>query len=269
MPKQRKRTTKALIDFWEKVAIDERPQTSGPSSDSNTQAMAEVKPEDLSDTPTLDQLVTLYHITNAPWWATQISEAKQKGAEFKDLKNPIDPYLSLNKRNKGDIEGDGRGGDDLGPGFYVGDSPEFADYYGKNYDKNNPASVMKFQIPKSELDKLNRKDIAPDDEETFQDFMKRGFFSYDGKDQHPPELDQKPTGHDLLTGPINDISQTKATEPDEKGMRYHQGGILKFGDRTPLQYNFATEKGVETLYGKSKSIETIVLEAWKAQRKTT
>ena len=152
-------------------------------------------------------------------------------------------------------------------GKLVGDTPEFADYYGKNYEESD-ASVLKFQLPKSKLDALNRKDVAPDDETEFNDFMSKGFYSYDEQHdtQHQAELDQNPTGHDLLTGPINDVEKPSVPRVEQDGRKHVQGNILKFGQDTPLQYNFATDKGARTLYDES-TIEAISLKDWNAQRK--
>ena len=97
--------TRQLIQFWEQKKqenvpkdweVDKAPSNQGQVEDN----LQDIGPEDLEDTPTLDELVTLYHVTNAPWWATEIQKAKEKGTGFDDLDHPIDPALSLNKRNK-------------------------------------------------------------------------------------------------------------------------------------------------------------------------
>ena len=62
-------------------------------------------------------MVTLYHISNSPSWAKSIDEGKSGGKKLDELARPINPDLSKNNR-KDDVYGDGRRGDDLGPGFY-------------------------------------------------------------------------------------------------------------------------------------------------------
>ena len=69
--------TRQLIQFWEQKKqenvpkdweVDKAPSNQGQVEDN----LQDIGPEDLEDTPTLDELVTLYHVTNAPWWATEI-----------------------------------------------------------------------------------------------------------------------------------------------------------------------------------------------------
>lgn len=214
----------------------------------------------------VEEMITLYHISNNPGWATEIASGKQGGLTLDKLRRPISPDLARNMR-KDDPRGDGRGGDDLGPGFYTGNSANFVDEYAKNYDPSNPASVLQFQLPKAALEALRVKSIAPDDNDTFQQYMQDGFSSWDPKAQkaHHAKLDLEAPQHDLLTGPINDI-HASVNPKEEGGRKYVQGSILQMGDETPLQYNFATKAGVEALYNKASSIQASPMADWIKQR---
>jgi hypothetical protein len=213
-----------------------------------------------------EEMITLYHISNNPGWASEIAAGKGAGTGFDKLRRPISPTISSRLRTEQEPHGDGRGGDDLGPGFYTGDSRAFVDKYSENYDKDNPASVLQFTLPKSALDALRVKSIAGDDNAQFQQYMKDGFASFDTATQKTslPKLDGQAPSHDLLRGPINDITAAAKMGPRVEGTtQYSQGSILKIGDETPLQYNWATKEGVEALYGKSTSITATNMAAWK------
>jgi hypothetical protein len=213
-----------------------------------------------------EEMITLYHISNNPGWATEIATGKGAKTDFDKLRRPISPTVSSRLRTEKDPYGDGRGGDDLGPGFYTGDSRAFVDKYAANYDKNNPASVLQFTLPKSALDALRVKSIAGDDDATFQQYMKDGFATYDtaSKKTSLPKLDGQTPTHDLLRGPINDIEAAGKMKPRLEGTTQSSvGSILKLGDETPLQYNWATKEGVEALYSKSTSITATNMAAWQ------
>ena len=206
-----------------------------------------------------DELMHFYHVTNSSAFANSLTQGKSKGTNFKDLKIPIDPQYRINHPDQ-----DLRGGDDLGPGFYVGNSPKFADYYTGGF---SDGSVLKFSIMKSKLKALKQQHNAPDDEDTFQDFMKRGFPTKDSKTNKvsKAELDEKATGNDILSGPINDVSAN--TPLGKTGDTIHsKGKILKFGKETPLQYNFASKEAAQALYEHSTISATSIAD-WKKRNK--
>lgn len=215
----------------------------------------------------VEKMVTLYHVSSSKAWADAITKGNASKTPLKDLKNPIDPDYSKNKRKQGPCD-DGRGGDDLGPGFYTGNSPEFVDYYTKNDSVTGDSSVMKFELPEKALAALKRKDIAPDDDVGFKQSMRNGFNTVDTRTGQlsPPKLDQGVPANDLTTGPINDVEAVKNMGVQTDGTtQYSPGSILKLGNQTPLQFAFATQKGVETLYS-SANITNYSLKDWRAMR---
>src|SRR5262249_31559874 len=213
------------------------------------------------------KMVTIYHVSSRKAWADAITKGNASKTSLKDLKNPIDPDYSKNKRKQGPCD-DGRGGDDLGPGFYTGNSPEFVDYYTKDHSVTGDSSVMKFEIAEKELAKLTRRDIAPDDDAGFKKSMRDGFATQDTntKKWSPPELDKGAPPQALVTGPINDIDATKKMGLQTDGQTQHfPGSILKLGDLTPLQYTFATQQGVQSLYDKA-NITNYSIKDWREMR---
>jgi hypothetical protein len=215
----------------------------------------------------IDRMITLYHVSSDTGWAQDIADGKTAKTPLDKLKNPIDPERGK-KLRKQDPSSDGRGGDDLGPGFYTGSSPEFVDYYTKDHSDSGRSSVLQFQILESALAKLKRRDIAPDDEQGFKKSMRDGFCTANGKtgELSLPALDQGAPSHDLVTGPINDIDKAKQLGVQTDGdTQYSPGSILKLGDLTPLQYTFATQEGVEALYDNS-NITNLSIKDWRAMR---
>jgi hypothetical protein len=256
------------LDVAAKVMAAQPQAKDAPKKEEVAQVAAAAKADGKSDKE-VEEMITLYHLSGAKGWADKVAKAKGDGKSFDELGSAkIDPDLVKKMRAK-DPQGDGRGGDDLGPGFYTTDSKDFIDeYMAKNY-KDNPqaAGIMQFQVPKSALADLAVKQNAPDDEKAFQQNMRDGFYSWDPKAQKAEhaKLDKEKQPYDLVSGPINDVNKA-ATPLTEGGKNYAQGNILKYGDETPQQFNWATEKAAQTLYGKSNSISVTGGDAWIAQR---
>jgi hypothetical protein len=222
----------------------------------------EIKPEEV-----IEKLITLYHVSSDKDWANEIANGKAAKKPLDKLKHPIDPDRGREQR-KDNPFGDGRGGDDLGPGFYTGDSPQFVDYYTKDHSETGDSSVMQFQLPEKELAKLTRRDVKPDDEEGFKQSMRDGFSTKDTKTDKwsPPALDKGKPPTDLVTGPINDIAATKKMGLQTDGETQHfPGSILKLGEETPLQYTFATQEGVQSLY-ENANITNYSIKDWREMR---
>src|SRR5262249_50771791 len=122
----------------------------------------------------VEKMITLYHVSSNDSWSQEIVNGKKSNTPLNQLKRPINPDLSKNRRTESNPCGDGRGGDDLGPGFYTGDSPDFVDYYTKDHDLNTGSSIMQFQLPEKALNQLTTENIAPDDLQGFQQSMRDG-----------------------------------------------------------------------------------------------
>lgn len=223
----------------------------------------------------VEEMLTLYHMTtpDGMLWAENLAKEKGKGTPFDKLRHPIDPDITKRKRTDVDPAGDGRCGDDLGPGFYTTSSADFVKYYaekGQIGGSKGQGGVLSFQIAKKALEEgLKIEDIGADDDNKFKQYIKAGFGRMDAKTEKwtdRPELDTKPTGHDLLRGPINDVD--KQTWPVEDGKHYKQGEILKLpGGEIPQQVTFASQPAAESLYSKS-NIQYADLSDWlKAQQK--
>lgn len=222
----------------------------------------------------VEKMITLYHISNSTKWANGLADAKKQDKKFNELAQPINPTLSSDKRKtafeKGEApaNGDGRGGDDLGPGFYTGNSAEFVDHYFKNYfdGSANEAQILQFELPEKALEKMKVKDNGTD-ESTFQQNMADGFASANPKTGKwaLPKLDGKPPEQDLAIGPINNPKAEGVTTKQVGDEHFSQGSILKLGSETPLQYNFSSQKGCEELYANS-NITSMSPKEWKAMR---
>lgn len=215
-----------------------------------------------------EEMVTLYHITGSAHWGKTIASKKAQGLTHDQLGGfAIDPERMLKERKNGQI---GRGGDDLGPGFYTTDSLDFVrDYANKNFetsDSQSDSALLEFQVPKKKLEALKSTNIDKNDDKTFKQYFKDGFVTYEGGQMVNPKLDSG-LSEDYLSGPIQDIAKSKwangggKNAPDDhmttEKIDYGNGNI-------PLQYSFASKKGVDTLFNDSKSIKsTSMLEFMK------
>ena len=233
--------------------------SSAPPSDSQTKAQVQQVQESTGvSQQEAEEMVTLYHITGSAGWGNLIATRKAQGKSHDDLGGAkIDPERMLKERKKGDI---GRGGDDLGPGFYTTDSLDFVnDYASKNFtdeESQGDSALLKFQVPKKKLEALKSKNIDKNDDQTFDQYFKDGFVTYEGGQMKSPKLDEG-LQEDYLSGPIQDISKTQWANGGKQNANDDHMTTKKvdYGDgNIPLQYSFASKKGVDTLFNDSTSI---------------
>lgn len=220
---------------------------------------------------------TFFHITGSPGFANTLAAGRQRPTPLTHAQLQanhgvsIDPRFTQRSRTATNPIGDSlRPGDDLGPGFYTTDSAAFVDHYlNANFSgggNEHDARILSFQVPANSFRHLDVQDNRLDDEDTFQRNMRDGFATQDVATRQIslPRLDAG-VGHDIVSGPINDVA-TPPTRPTSDGTtRFSQGTILRLANETPRQQNFASRAAVDALYDNSQ-MSVFNLEQWRKHR---